>query len=109
MRVEVACTLFARLRGLLGRGKDADALLLAPCNDIHTFGMRHEIDVAFISADGVVLESYRNVSSRCRLRCSSAYATLERVATSASWFERGDCVDLKRLLKEAVLERKTRR
>ena len=102
MRIEIACSVFSRLRGLLWRRDYPDLLLLAPCNDIHTFGMRHPIDVAFISSDGVVLESHRALGIRRRARCKRASSTLERIAESTPWFEQGDRVELKRLIHESL-------
>ena len=50
-----------RLRGLLCRPPPGprSGILLAPCAAVHTFGMRHAIDVAFVSADGKVMEMRR--------------------------------------------------
>lgn len=90
MRVEIASSLRSRLVGLLGRDALDGALMLAPCNDIHTFGMRRSIDVAFIGADGTVLESFRNVGANRRLRSRRAVATLERFAAHGDWLEPGD-------------------
>lgn len=55
-RVGVARSLLARLRGLLGRPSLApgEGLLLAPCNSIHTVGMRYPIDVLFLDRSGRV-------------------------------------------------------
>jgi len=53
--VEVARTRSARRRGLLGRDGFAGVLVLAPCRQVHTFGMRFPIDVAFVARDGRVL------------------------------------------------------
>ena len=102
MKVEIAYSTISRLRGLLGRKECPDALLLTRCNDIHTFGMRHAIDVAFLAADGTVLEVYRGLGARCRVRCKQADSTLERLAEDTPWFERGDRVDLKRLVQESL-------
>ena len=48
--VEVADTRRARRRGLLGRTGLAPgaALVLSPCNAVHTFGMQFAIDVVFV-------------------------------------------------------------
>ena len=90
MSFEIASTMPARLKGLLGRSGFGGVLLLAPCRDIHTFGMRRPIDVAFVSADGAVIESHRNVAPRRRLRNRKAAATLERFSADAPWFAPGD-------------------
>ena len=102
MKVEIACTIFGRLRGLIGRREFDGVLLLTPCNDVHTFGMSRAIDVAFIAADGLVLESHREVGACRRLRCRPATATLERIAVEAPWFERGDRVELKELVRDSM-------
>ncbi|MGV3527115.1 MAG: DUF192 domain-containing protein [Candidatus Sericytochromatia bacterium] len=57
-RVEHANTFWSRLRGLLGRdGLPPDAaLLLEPCNAVHTLGMRFAIGVVYLAADNRVLK-----------------------------------------------------
>ena len=94
MRVEIAASVKRRLRGLFGRESFTGILVLAPCNDVHTVGMRREIDIAFVSPSGVVLSAYRNVGPRHRVRCKGACATLERFSTQDPWFECGDRIDL---------------
>lgn len=90
MRIQIACSLISRLLGLRGRDAFDGVLLLVPCNDIHTFGMCRPIDVAFVSADGAVLESHRDVAPNRRLRNRRASATLERFSTDDAWYEPGD-------------------
>jgi uncharacterized membrane protein (UPF0127 family) len=51
---EVAATRRERGRGLLGRDGFTGALVIRPCRQVHTVGMRFPIDVAFCDADGVV-------------------------------------------------------
>lgn len=105
MEIKVACTRWSRLRGLLGRGDYPHALVLVPCNDVHTFGMTRAIDIAFLSDGGAVLESYRAVGPCKRVRCKGAHATLERIASPDPWFDLGDRVDLKRMALEAMKTR----
>jgi uncharacterized protein len=52
---ELATTRTARRRGLLGRDRIDGALVLRPCRQVHTIGMRFSIDVAFCARDGRVL------------------------------------------------------
>ncbi len=92
MSVEVAATLRARLVGLYGRRGFEGTLLLVPCNDVHTIAMRRPIDVAFVAADGTVIESKRAVPPNRRLRNGGASATLERFASDEPWYEEGDKV-----------------
>lgn len=88
----------ARARGLLFGGEEDAVLLLAPCKDVHTMGMRRRIDVAFVDAAGMVLESYRDVGPCCRLRNGLAAVVLERPSAHGAWFEAGERVGLSPLL-----------
>jgi uncharacterized membrane protein (UPF0127 family) len=59
-KLETAFDSKTRRRGLLGRqGLDAGAaLIIAPCNSIHTFFMKFAIDVVFVTRDGRVAKVY---------------------------------------------------
>ncbi len=59
--LEVASSFRDRSRGLLGRDGMEGALLIRPCRQVHSFGMRFPIDVAFCTKDLVVV---RTVSLR---------------------------------------------
>jgi len=50
--VIIADTPFTRMKGLLGRKdfKQKEALIIKPCNSIHTFFMHFAIDVMFVDA-----------------------------------------------------------
>jgi len=56
---EVARRARERTHGLLGReaGSMTGALVLRPCRQVHTLGMRFAIDVAFCDREGVVLRT----------------------------------------------------
>ncbi|WP_406862857.1 DUF192 domain-containing protein [Streptomyces sp. HUAS MG47] len=47
--VEIAASYGTRRRGLLGRDGLEGALLITPCNSVHTFRMRFTIDVAYLN------------------------------------------------------------
>ncbi|MFF0446804.1 DUF192 domain-containing protein [Streptomyces sp. NPDC004609] len=53
--VEIAATYGTRRRGLLGRDGIDGAMLLTPCNSVHSFRMRFPLDVAYLTADLTVL------------------------------------------------------
>jgi uncharacterized membrane protein (UPF0127 family) len=55
--VELAETARDRRRGLMHRDRFDGALVLRPCRNVHTAGMRFPIDVAFCDAEGVVLRT----------------------------------------------------
>jgi uncharacterized membrane protein (UPF0127 family) len=55
--VEIAATARDRRRGLMGRDAFDGALVLRPCRNVHTAGMRFPIDVAFCDTEGVVLRT----------------------------------------------------
>ena len=56
-QVTVAETFLRRAIGLLGKSTlpNEAALLIRPCNSIHTCCMRMNLNVAFCDADGIVL------------------------------------------------------
>ena len=85
----------SRVRGLLGARPNEEVLLLMPCNDVHTVGMADPIDIAFVGEDGLVIESYRDVGPRRRLRCARAVGVLERFSTcEGPWFAVGERVGI---------------
>lgn len=45
-----------RMRGLLARPalKSGEGLLISPCRTVHTFGMRHALDLVFLDRHGRV-------------------------------------------------------
>ena len=56
--VIIADTCLKRIKGLLGR-KDflpGEALIIKPCNSIHTFFMRFPIDVLFVAQDNRIIK-----------------------------------------------------
>ncbi|MFH1127854.1 MAG: DUF192 domain-containing protein [Candidatus Omnitrophota bacterium] len=65
--VQVADTLFSRMRGLLGKKelKSGQAIVLKPCNSIHTFFMRFPIDVVFVNKDNKVVKTIPGLKPFC--------------------------------------------
>ena len=61
--VEVASNFIKRLQGLIGVSalNQGEALLLYPCNCIHTFFMKFPIDVLFINKDAAILHTFENM------------------------------------------------
>ncbi|MBR8655094.1 DUF192 domain-containing protein [Achromobacter sp. Marseille-Q0513] len=70
---------WGRMRGLAWRKPPGprSGILLTPCFAVHTFGMRHPIDVAFISRSGRVLELRRALGPRRVALCLGAVAVVE--------------------------------
>ncbi len=84
-RVVVADSHWTRLRGMLGRPepKEGEGLLLRPCRAVHMYGMRFPLDVAFLTADGRVVELYPSLEPSRRSRVHrDAIAALELRAGS---------------------------
>lgn len=84
-----------RLRGALFREPDDSLFVLVPCNAVHTFGMKHDLDIAFLDGEGTVLAVHRKAGKRRRLRCPGARMTLERFSRESPWFTVDDRVGLK--------------
>ncbi len=92
--IEMATSAGSRLRGMLFRDPDDITRLLVPCRDIHTFGMRYPLDIAFISKDGCVLEVHRNVEGRRRIKRKEASMVAERFSREGDWLKAGDVIRL---------------
>lgn len=78
--VENANHFFKRFMGLMYRkGMNEDhGLLLTPCNEIHTFGMRFDIDTITLSKDNEILFIDKSVPPRkARKRVKNGYKVLE--------------------------------
>jgi hypothetical protein len=62
-RLEPAFERTTRNRGLLGRTglSDGHALVIAPCNGVHTFFMKFTIDAFFVARDGTVRKVARGL------------------------------------------------
>lgn len=99
LRLRLAVTPFARMRGMLGLSalavQEEEVFFLAPCRRIHTIGMRFAIDAAWIAADGQVLRVVRDLApGRLSRSCSRAVAVLERCARAGDWLRPGQFVEL---------------
>jgi uncharacterized membrane protein (UPF0127 family) len=77
--VAVAAAPGARLLGLAGLSRErvGEGLLIPGCASVHTFGMRFDLDLAFLDHRGRPLEVHRRLPA-CRLVwCRGARAVLE--------------------------------
>jgi uncharacterized membrane protein (UPF0127 family) len=76
----------ARRRGLLGRDRLAKnaAILIAPCNSVHTFFMRFTIDVVFAAKDGRVLKVCRGLRPSRIAGSLGAFTAIEFDATAGA-------------------------
>lgn len=74
----VANTFWQRLRGLhaLPPLSRREALLIRPCNSVHTFRLAYGIDVAYLDRQGVILKLVSLVPGQVSL-CWSAKAVVE--------------------------------
>lgn len=95
--VAVADTLWARLRGLLGRADFpvGNGLLIRPCKGIHTFFMKFPIDAVFLDRENRIVAIFRALSpNRLTPIYRKASAVLELPAgTIDSNTDVGDLVD----------------
>ena len=75
-----------RMRGLLGRCALApgEALLLTPCNMVHTVGMAYAIDVVFADGEGVIRKISPAVPALRIRACLRARYALELAAGEAA-------------------------
>jgi uncharacterized membrane protein (UPF0127 family) len=83
-RVLRACSLWERMRGLLGvgaLGPDA-ALLIERCGSVHTVGMRFPIDVVFLSREWRIVRIVRAVRPG-RLMVSGGWRAVRTLESEA--------------------------
>lgn len=78
-RAILAKNFFSRIKGLLGKNSfdDFDALIIKPCNSIHTFFMRFPIDVIFLDKSNYVIEAFSLKPWRLSKIYFSAYLCIE--------------------------------
>jgi len=93
-RLETAFDSKTRNRGLLGRTslEPGHALVLAPCNSVHTFFMKFAIDVVFVGRDGTVRKVAHAVRPWRIAISPRSFAVIETAAgvIGASGTRRGD-------------------
>jgi uncharacterized membrane protein (UPF0127 family) len=94
---DVAVTRRLRARGLIGREHIEGALVLRPCRQVHSFGMRFPIDVAFCDRYGFVLHICTMQPRRMsRLVWRSYFAIEARAGSFDRWkLQLGDVVEFK--------------
>lgn len=78
--LEIAASRRTRNRGLLGRDGLDGALLLSPCNSVHTLRMRFPIDVAYLTKDLRVLDLHTLAANRLARPRFRAHHVLEATA-----------------------------
>lgn len=83
---ELAGNQRSRRKGLLGRTSFSGALVITPCNWVHTFGMKFAIDVAFVDRKGNVLKTQRMQRNRLGMPVfGSAYVVEAESGAFARW------------------------
>jgi uncharacterized membrane protein (UPF0127 family) len=102
-RLETAFDSATRNKGLLGRtGIDVDdALIIAPCNAIHTFFMKFTIDVAFVNRQGTVVKACGRVRP---WRLAIGFGALAAIELREGTLEKAGTVKGDRLLLEPAGE-----
>ncbi|MCL1797821.1 MAG: DUF192 domain-containing protein [Eggerthellaceae bacterium] len=90
-RVFLLAGFFERVKGLLFEKPKGQMVLLIPCKRVHTFGMRHNLDIAFLDRGGRVLAAYQNVPPSRSLVERRATGVLERFSNeSILWLKAGE-------------------
>lgn len=55
IETKVAKSMFARMKGLMGKKNIDYGLFFYPCNNIHTFFMKEAIDVLYLDKKGYII------------------------------------------------------
>ncbi|MFF3324617.1 DUF192 domain-containing protein [Streptomyces sp. NPDC002889] len=82
----IAASYRARTRGLLGRDGIEGAVMLTPCNGVHTFRMRFPIDVAYLDRQLRVLAVHTMKPDRLgMIRLRARHVLESEAGTMARW------------------------
>ena len=94
---ELASSRRARGKGLLGRDGIDGAIVLRPCRQVHTIGMRFPIDVAYLDESGVVIKTLQMHRHRVGIPVWRGSHVIEAEAGAfARWGLRvGDVIDIR--------------
>jgi uncharacterized membrane protein (UPF0127 family) len=97
-KATVAETPGSRRRGLLGTDSldDGEGLLILPCHQVHTFGMRYPIDIIFVDKSWTVKRiTHRMRPGRLSALVPLSRAVLELPAAKAAQTgtQKGDALD----------------
>lgn len=84
-QTRMADTFFSRLKGLLGTASlpEGQGLIIRPCNSIHTFGMRYDIDVLFVDGHNQVRKIVSAIAPGKIAMCRSSEYVIELPAGTA--------------------------
>ena len=97
-KVELANNFYKRFMGLMYRKsmKENEGLLLDPCNQIHTFGMKFTIDTITISRDNIITKIDEKVEpGKVRPKVKDGKKVLELTAGTSEKYglELGDVIE----------------
>jgi uncharacterized protein len=88
-RVRAAFDSASRRKGLLGRERldEGEAIVIAPCNAVHTFFMRFPIDVVHVDREGRVLRVKHGLRPWRIDACLGGFAVIELPAGTVARFD----------------------
>lgn len=82
---DVACTPNSRRKGFIGRTNFDRAMVITQCKWIHTFGVKTQLDIAYVDASGAVIkiqsvQPFRMCApvSRCKTVVEAGAGSFER-------------------------------
>ena len=78
-RVQKTESAIERTRGLLGKPalEEDEALWIAPCNSVHTFGMKHALDIVYVNRRGIIKKTVSGLAPRRASLCLGAKSVIE--------------------------------
>ncbi len=96
--VEIAVSKKAKAKGLLGRTSLEGAYYIENAKALHSFGMKFDLDVAFVNSDMVVVKQCRLPRNRCTSIVFGAKGAFEAEAGAfGKWgLAVGDKIELRR-------------
>jgi len=96
---ELAASKFRRALGLSNRGdfEDFDALILKPCDQIHSTGMTFTFDALFVNSGNRIIKTYENIRPNVvipRVEDSAFVIELPAFSITDLNIEKGDIIQV---------------
>ena len=82
---------FPKLIGIKSKKIKTRAVILYNCCDVHSFGLKKNLDLAFVDKYGKTLKVVRNFRPWSRCKCKGAKYVIERYSQrNRPWFKEGE-------------------
>lgn len=95
IKINIAQSLEAKIKGLMGIKEINEGLLIPYCNSIHTYYMEDNIDVLFLDYNYQVIDKFMNVSQNKIIIVNKKTHVLELPKNTSLYIKLGDYLSFK--------------